>query len=198
MHLYFHHVMFRIKSIIWPLNYIDTHSLLYYSAFIYIKFWDIKYVSFKKNINIKLINYTVKYLLHCDSLTPKYRNPEQPVLNVAFQKMLLYIHTLHTLIFTYILLRKCCYFIHYICFNILTSFPPSHLESTLRGAITNFYFHVCFGSRGLWAHSCQEPSVQLQLPILGPIFWFNLSSVFLFFFFFWWEVGYYIFFTWAM
>ena len=149
MHLYFHHViMFRIESIIWPLDYIDTHSLLYYFAFIYIRFWDVKYVSFKKNINIKLINYTVRYLPHYDSLFPKYHNPEQPVLNVAFLKMLLYIHTFHTLIFTYIFLRKCCYFIHYICFNILTSLPPPHLELTLKGDITNFYFYVCFGSQG--------------------------------------------------
>ena len=110
MHLYFHHViMFRIESIIWPLDYIDTHSLLYYFAFIYIRFWDVKYVSFNKNINIKLINYTVRYLPHYDSLFPKYHNPEQPVLNVAFLKMLLYIHTLHTLIFTYIFLRKCSF-----------------------------------------------------------------------------------------
>lgn len=107
MRLYFHHViMFRIESIIWPLEYIDTHSLLYYFAFIYIRFWDIKYVSFKKNINIKLINYTVRYLPHCDSLFPKYHNPKQPVLNVAFQKMLLYIHVVHALIFTYIFFFK--------------------------------------------------------------------------------------------
>lgn len=60
----------------------------------------------KKNINIKLINYTVRYLPHCDSLFPKYHNPEQPVLNVAFQKMLLYIHVLHALIFTYFFFFK--------------------------------------------------------------------------------------------
>lgn len=132
MRLYFHHViMFRIESIIWPLEYIDTHSLLYYFAFIYIRFWDIKYVSFKKNINIKLINYTVRYLPHCDSLFPKYHNPKQPVLNVAFQKMLLYIHVLHALIFTYIFfLRKYCYFVHHMCFNILTSCPtPSRTDA---------------------------------------------------------------------
>lgn len=54
MRLYFHHViMFRIESIIWPLEYIDTHSLLYYFAFIYIRFWDVKYVSFKEKHKYK-------------------------------------------------------------------------------------------------------------------------------------------------
>lgn len=121
------------------------YSLLYYFAFIYIRFLNhkIMHVSYK-NMNIVVYKYykvksltLILYFPCWFSTWPQTRNTSflynlQENFNINIQ----------ALIFAYIFLKKKqCYSIHYMCFSV-RPLPPPVTD------VTNLSFSVCFGRQG--------------------------------------------------